>query len=87
MPGSMLLTAEQYFESRRKHHQDHAQGEHAWLGDVTVSLPSLSCYNPHAVPWYVLDGMDHVTAGHASHDHVHVASAASEASLQVSKSS
>lgn len=66
----MLLTAEQYFESRRKHHHDHIQGEHAWLGDVSTSLPELSCYNPHVVPWYHDRGMGDAACD-CAHDHDH----------------
>jgi len=54
----MLLSAEQYFEQRRKTIDRYVQGEHAWFGDVTCALPSLSCYNPHAVPWYMHHDMD-----------------------------
>jgi len=76
----MLLTAQQYFESRRKHHARHCEGEHAWFGDCSVSLPELSCYAPHAVPWYVAGAMDcahdtdHHVVQHAAPDtHAHVA--------------
>jgi len=59
----MLLTAEQYFEQRRKTIDRYVQGEHAWFGDTSCALPSLSCYNPHAVPWY-----NHLCDAHGSLD-------------------
>ena len=59
----MLLTAEQYFEQRRKQIDAYVQGEHAWFGDTSCALPALSCYNAHAVPWYCSGG-----DAHGSHD-------------------
>lgn len=59
----MLLSAEQYFEQRRKQIDRYVQGEHAWFGDTSCALPSLSCYNPHAVPWY-----SHLCDAHVGHD-------------------
>lgn len=47
----MLLTAEQYFESRRKEIDKYVEGEHKWLG-CTDGMPSLSCYTD-PLPWYL----------------------------------
>jgi hypothetical protein len=50
--GMMLLTAEQYFEQRRKQIDRYVQGEHKWLGDLSTSMPAVSmCMDP--LPWYV----------------------------------
>jgi len=61
----MLLTAEQYFEQRRKAIDRYVQGEHAWFGDTSCALPALSCYNAHAVPWYY--GGGDADCGHDRH--------------------
>ena len=71
----MLLSAEQYFEQRRKTIDRYVQGEHEWFGDVTCATPSLSCYNPHAVPWYMHDDHDHDhDGGHSRHVQHHAVS-------------
>jgi hypothetical protein len=48
----MLLTAEEYFEQKRKQLDKYVEGEHKWFGDCSTSLPDLSCY-PHPQPWYL----------------------------------
>ena len=48
----MTLSAEQYFETRRKEIDKYVEGEHAWYGDLSTSMPSLSMYEG-VVPWYL----------------------------------
>ena len=48
----MTLSAEQYFEQRRKEIDKYVQGEHAWFGCTDATLPSVSAY-PDAAPWYL----------------------------------
>ena len=48
----MTLSAEQYFETRRKEIDAYVEGEHAWFGDTDSTLPNLSAY-PDARPWYM----------------------------------
>ena len=47
----MLLSAEQYFEQRRKHIDKYVEGEHKWFGDVEQQ--SVVTYNDKPLPWYV----------------------------------
>jgi len=49
----MIQSIEEYMHSRRQHIDRYVQGEHAWMGDTSAALPSLSCYNPMCTPWYV----------------------------------
>ena len=49
----MMQSIEAYMHSRRKEIDKYVQGEHAWYGDLSTALPSVSCYNPMPVPWYV----------------------------------
>jgi hypothetical protein len=49
----MLLSAEQYFETRRKHIDKHVEGEHAWFGITDDTLPAQVTYNDKPLPWYV----------------------------------
>ena len=48
----MTLSAEQYFETRRKEIDAYVEGEHKWFGDTDSTLPNLSAY-PDARPWYM----------------------------------
>ena len=52
----MIQSIEEYMHSRRQHIDRYVQGEHAWMGDTSTALPSLSCYNPMPVPWYCQPG-------------------------------
>ena len=47
----MTLSAEQYFETRRKEIDAYVQGEHAWFGDVDQTAQVT--YNDKPMPWYV----------------------------------
>lgn len=58
----MIQTMQEYMHSRRKEMDAYIEGEHAWMGDASVSLPSLSCYNPMPTPWYANDA--HVVEQH-----------------------
>ena len=49
----MLLSAEQYFETRRKDIDKHVQGEHAWFGVTDDATPAQVTYNDKPLPWYV----------------------------------
>jgi hypothetical protein len=48
----MMQSIEAYMHSRRREIDRYVEGEHAWYGDTSTVLPSLSCYNPMPVPWY-----------------------------------
>ena len=48
----MLLTAEEYFETRRKQIDRYVEGEHRWFGDLSTSMPSLSMVQD-PIPWYI----------------------------------
>jgi hypothetical protein len=48
----MIQSMEEYMEAKRKYIDAYVEGEHKWYGDTSVSLPSLSCYNPLPTPWY-----------------------------------
>lgn len=50
--GTMTLSAEQYFETRRKEIDAYVQGEHAWFGCTDTTLPNVSAY-PNPIPWYM----------------------------------
>jgi hypothetical protein len=50
--GTMTLSAEQYFETRRKEIDKYVQGEHKWFGCTDTTWPNVSAY-PDAVPWYL----------------------------------
>lgn len=47
----MTLSAEQYFEQRRKCIDRYVQGEHKWFGDVDQTAQVT--YNDKPLPWYV----------------------------------
>jgi len=47
----MLLSAEQYFEQRRKEIDRYVQGEHHWFGNTEEA--AVVTYNDKPLPWYV----------------------------------
>jgi hypothetical protein len=49
----MTLSAEQYFETRRKCIDKYVEGEHKWFGDVDAATPAQVTYNDKPLPWYV----------------------------------
>jgi len=50
--GHMTQSIAEYMQSRRREIDKYVEGEHAWYGDLSTALPSVSCYNPMPVPWY-----------------------------------
>ena len=48
----MTMSMAEYMQDRRKEIDKHVQGEHAWLGDCSTMMPSLSMYEGTR-PWYL----------------------------------
>ena len=49
---SNVMTIAEYMEDRRRDIDRYVQGEHAWYGDTSTTLPSLSMH-VDPLPWYV----------------------------------
>lgn len=47
----VVLSIEEYMETKRKQIDKYVEGEHKWYGDLSTELPSLSMYN-QPIPWY-----------------------------------
>ena len=46
------MTIAEYMEDRRRDIDRYVEGEHAWYGDTSTTLPSLSMH-VDPLPWYV----------------------------------
>jgi len=49
---STVISLAEYMETRRKCIDRYVEGEHAWYGDLSTSMPSLSMYEG-TIPWYL----------------------------------